>query len=447
MNMYRVFIRVFLAISIFFGSFSISISQNLDSQKYPEAVSQEKQLTLAELSHLKKQEIIDNTAKKNAETVKGSLKNAVSKIGNTSPEFADILSKKYFGVMIVQYVAGLLTLFIIFILTKYVLKFLFGKFDAVFVKSGSGGFANAFLNNIRKPLNLFAWAVGVYAAFIFILCDSAYMPLLYRFAGIFFWTAAFWLLSIIFDSIFMVLDARFKSKSDSGAVNLMIFLRRVVKISVIVVAILTILTSCGVNVNTIIASLGIGGMALAFASQDTIANFFGSVSIILDRPFIVGDWVKTSSCEGLVESIGFRSTRIRTFSKTIVTIPNSSLAKEAVENFTRMPARKVKQIIGLTYSTTPEQIQQILEILRLSVAKTEGVDSEHGVFVEFADFGASSLDISVIYYVKHIDAANFAATKRRVNLVIMREVAKLGLSFAFPSTSVYVESLPDKSSK
>ena len=88
-----------------------------------------------------------------------------------------------------------------------------------------------------------------------------------------------------------------------------------------------------------------------------------------------------------------------------------------------------------------------MEILRLSVAKTEGVDSEHGVFVEFADFGASSLDISVIYYVKHIDAANFAATKRRVNLVIMREVAKLGLSFAFPSTSVYVESLPDKSSK
>ena len=447
MHIYRILLRIFLALSIFLGSISPIFSKDANLQELPSDSRQEKQLTPEEISYQKKQEIIDNTAKKNAESVKGRLKIVVSKVGEISPNAADILSKKYFGVMLVQYMAGLLILLLTFILTKYILKFIFAKFDAAFVKSGSKGFANAFLKNVRKPLNLFAWAVGVYAAFVFILCDSNYVPLIYRVTGILFWSALFWLLSIIFDSVFTVLGAKFKSKSDSGTVNLMVFLKRVVKISVIVVAILTILTSCGVNVNTIIASLGIGGMALAFASQDTIANFFGSVSIILDRPFIVGDWVKTSSCEGLVESIGFRSTRIRTFSKTIVTIPNSSLAKEAVENFTRMPARKVKQVIGLTYSTTPDQIQQILEILRLSIAKTDGVDSEHGVFVEFADFGASSLDLSVIYYVKHIDAANFAATKRRVNLVIMREVSTLGLSFAFPSTSIYVESLPNKSSK
>ena len=243
---------------------------------------------------------------------------------------------------------------------------------------------------------------------------------------------------IVSDSLFGSIEAKLRRKSSGETASLLSFINRVIKIAVITIAILSALAHCGINVSTIVASLGIGGMALAFASQDTIANFFGSVSIILDRPFIVGDWVKTNSCEGTVEAIGFRSTRIRTFSKTLVTIPNSTLAKESVENFTKMPQRKVSQIVGLTYATSSAQLQKFLEDLRRIIPQVEGV-VEDSLTVEFSDFGASSLDVSVIYYSKQIDYSYFSATKRRVNFAIMDIVAENGLSFAFPSMSLYLE--------
>ncbi len=440
--------KTVLRLVLFAAIFSISpylcFSQGTAPANAAEAAETGKSLSQEELEYQKRQAIIDQNALQKAEQIKGRLKGVVGEVQKYSPQTADFLAKKYFGVMFIQYVASVFMLLATFVATKYFLRFLFARLDRMFRNSGSKSFAVAFLENLRKPLNLFAWALGVYVALVFILEDSGYVTLVSRVMGVFFWIALFWGVWIVCDSAFAAMECKFRSKSSAATVNLADFLRRVLKFFIVVVAFLSVLTSCGVNVNTIIASLGIGGMALAFASQDTIANFFGSVSIILDRPFMVGDWVKTSSCEGTVEAIGFRSTRIRTFSKTLVTIPNSSLAKEAVENFTKMPARKVMQTVGLTYSATPDQIESAMKNIREAISKSEGVDTEGGVYVEFAEFGASSLDLSVIYYVKHIDAANFAATKRRANLAIMRAVADMGLSFAFPSTSVYIESMPDK---
>lgn len=243
----------------------------------------------------------------------------------------------------------------------------------------------------------------------------------------------------------MLASRKMRNKS-SSAYSLMEFLRKVTKCVIVIIALLSILDNLGANVNAIMASLGIGGMALAFASQDTIANFFGSVSIIIDRPFNVGDWIKAQSFEGNVELIGFRSTRIRTFEKTLVTIPNSILAKESIENFTRMQRRKVIQTIGITYDSTPEQIEAVLPQLREALNNIENI-AKGDSRVDFWDFGASSIDIRVIYYTTSLDYDKFLKTKRQTNLAIMRTIYANGLSFAFPSTSVYVESLPKTENK
>ncbi len=320
---------------------------------------------------------------------------------------------------------------------RYLLSFLFLSIDKVFNK-GKVSFIASFAHRMKKPINMLAWVMGIYFSLVFLLTDASYIALFSRASAILFWGAIFWGVMILCDVSFEVAAKKLKTKSADSMANLFVFLNRVVKFFISIIAVLFVLNNCGVNVNTIVASLGIGGMALAFASQDTIANFFGSVSIILDRPFIVGDWIKTNSCEGIVEAIGFRSTRIRTFDKSLVTIPNSILAKDLIENFSKMPIRRSKQILGLTYSTTADQMEAFLPELRDTILSVDGVVKKTGVLVEFTGFGASSLDIELIFFTKETGGLH-KETVRNVNLAIMRLVEKHGLSFAFPSVSLYVE--------
>lgn len=407
--------------------------------KVESPTKEEKSLSAAELEHIVYQEKIDKSAINSAKKIKKILDTTISEVQKVSPQTADVLKKEFFGIATIQFVALTITLLLMLILARFLLKPTFDFLHNRAKKSGGESFASTFLDRLRMPIYMFVWTLGVYFALVFLLKDTTSITMTSRAVGILFWGAVFWTALLLCDAFFVTAARKFKKKSSSSTANLLQFLNRVVKFFIVVIAVLSLLTNCGVNVNTIIASLGIGGMALAFASQDTIANFFGSVSIILDRPFIIGDWVKTNACEGNVEAIGFRSTRIRTFEKTLVTIPNSILAKEAIENLSKMPVRRVKQTIGLTYSSTAEQIENLLPELRDRILATEGVHKKSDVIVEFLDFDASALNITITYYTINTDYTNHTATKRRVNFVIMRTIESLNLSFAFPSMSVYME--------
>ena len=387
-------------------------------------------------------EKMDKEALNHARNLRQKLEAYVEDLGKTSPKTVEFLRQRYFGVSVAQCVAALGILLTTVVVAKYGLNFVISRLSAFSAKTlGENAFMPTLLAQIRRPLNVIAAVLGIYFAATFLVHGTSNVILLSRAAGIVFWTAVFWCVGLISDTFFMSASKRLK-KSTATTANLLDFIRRVVKFFIYIIALLSILTNFGINVNTIIASLGIGGMALAFASQDTIANFFGSVSIILDRPFIVGDLVKTSSCEGTVEAIGFRSTRIRTAAKTLVTIPNSGLAKEAVENLSKRPSRKVAQTIGITYSATADDMEALMSDLRAKLPKIEGVAKNTGVSAEFSDFADSSLNIEIVYYTIKTDRANYMATRRRVNLEIMRIVAARGLSFAFPSMSMYVETMP-----
>ena len=407
-------------------------------QTSPATATEQKTLSEEEL-YQKQQAELDKQMVEKVDEIRGRLKKFVREVRKVSPATADFLVKDIFGIKVIQYLISLLILGIVFSLSKYVINFVFGRLLNLFAKTGKHSFATLFITKIKSPINVVAWVIAFYYMIAFLIKDPIAIAALARLLGIIFWGSACWGAMIVSDSLFGSLEAKLRKKSSGATASLLGFINRVVKIAIIMVAILSALSHCGINVNTIIASLGIGGMALAFASQDTIANFFGSVSIILDRPFIVGDWVKTPSIEGTVEAIGFRSTRVRTFDKTLITIPNSIMAKETIENFSKMPVRKVNQVLGFTYDSTPEQIDAVLPQLRERIIKIEGVSVKDGVFAEFLEFGASSLDIKLVYYTEQTSYAFYTTTKRKVNLEIMRIAQENNLSFAFPSVSVYTE--------
>lgn len=202
--------------------------------------------------------------------------------------------------------------------------------------------------------------------------------------------------------------------------------------------VLMVAQSLGADVKAFLAGLGIGGLAFALAAQDTLANVFGSVVVAVDQPFKIGEFVQIGSNAGAVEDIGLRSTRLRRADKALVVIPNKTVAAEPITNLSRFTQRRVEQVIGLTYSTKPDEMEALVEEIRRLILSHDQVDPT-SVIVQFRDFSASSLDIWMVYVVKDPDFLKHMQLRQKINLAIMREVDARGLSFAFPSQSVYLE--------
>lgn len=208
-----------------------------------------------------------------------------------------------------------------------------------------------------------------------------------------------------------------------------------------VVGVLMIAQSMGFNVRALLAGLGIGGLAFALAAQDTLANVFGSVVVAIDQPFRIGEFVRIGNFLGMVEDIGLRSTKLRALDKSLIVIPNRTVANEAVTNLARFTQRRVEQIISLTYDTTPAQMREIVaEIRRIIESKPEiNVPDTH---VYFRDYAGSSLDIWIVFVFKSPDFVPHMRIRQQINLEIMEAVLSRGLSFAFPTQTLHVASLP-----
>jgi len=216
------------------------------------------------------------------------------------------------------------------------------------------------------------------------------------------------------------------------------FIRKSLRVFIVAMALLMVVQNLGYSISGLLASLGIGGLAVALAAKDTLANIFGSIMILLDRPFGLGDWIKTGDLEGTVEEVGFRSTRIRTFAKTLITVPNSVIANQAINNYSRMPKRRIKLTIGLTYDTTPEQMRQAVEKIRELLRSHPAIHQEFWL-VNFTDFGASSLDIMVYCFTTTTVWGEYLDARQDLCLKIMDILEGMGLEIAFPSRTVYLE--------
>lgn len=213
-------------------------------------------------------------------------------------------------------------------------------------------------------------------------------------------------------------------------------IRRTVLGMIWFIGIVMALKNVGIDVGALIASLGIGGLAFALAAQDTIKNIFGGITIFTDRPFRIGDRIKVDGFDGFVEDIGVRSIRLRTLEKRLVTIPNYKVVEASIENITAEPMRRVMMTLGLTYDTAPEQMNEALSILKNMPKVIKEVDSKELVAV-FSDFSSYSLNLKFIYWVKK--SGDVMETPSKVNLEILEAFNSAGLSFAFPTQTVYID--------
>jgi MscS family membrane protein len=193
----------------------------------------------------------------------------------------------------------------------------------------------------------------------------------------------------------------------------------------------------GVNVIALTTGLGIGGLALAMASKESLENLLGSFTIFLDQPFLVGDTVTVGTVTGTVEKVGFRSTRIRTYDKSIVTLPNKLMIDAELDNLGMRPVRRVKFDVGLTYETSIEQIKNIVDDIQKMVDAHPKTNQDGKV--RFQEFGSSSLDIMIIYFVDSPSWDDLIDVKEDINYKIMEIVKKHNSDFAFPSTTVYLQ--------
>ena len=216
----------------------------------------------------------------------------------------------------------------------------------------------------------------------------------------------------------------------------------ILKAFIIAIGLLFILQNLDVDITSLIAGLGLGGLAFALAAQDSVRNFIGGITILADKPFQVGDWVLVGSIEGNVESIGFRSTRVRTFENSLVTIPNASITEAEVDNMGARRWRRYKTTLGIAYHTDPDRLQAFVEGIRAIILANPSMRHDY-YMVEFHNFGAASLNMLLYCF---IDAPSWRAELRVrtvLNLDIVRLAKELQVEFAFPTQTLHLAGTPE----
>jgi MscS family membrane protein len=217
----------------------------------------------------------------------------------------------------------------------------------------------------------------------------------------------------------------------------LIALAKLLRLSVVISAILVLLPTLGIQITALLAFGGVGGIAVGFAAQDLLANFFGGLMIYLDRPFAIGDWIRSPDreIEGTVETIGWRLTVVRTFDKRPLYIPNSVFNKLALENPSRMTNRRIKETIGIRYSDAAK-MGAIVEEVKAMLQSHEAIDTSHTLIVNFVSYSASSLDFFIYTFTKTTNWIEFHEIKQDVMLKIIDIVHKHGADFAFPTRTL-----------
>lgn len=316
---------------------------------------------------------------------------------------------------------------------------------------------------IKRPmlLTLIAYAIDICVSIAYY---PAPMPIKFaNFLTITFVVAVTWLILSVLNGYGMVLINELTKKS--GRKEVINLILKIIYFIIFVIALLIVLSKLGFNVSAIIASLGIGGLAVALATKDILANFFASVMLLFDNSFSQGDWIVCGDIEGTVVEIGLRKTTVRTFDNALIFVPNSKLASDPIRNWSRRKmGRRIRMLIGIKYSATTEQIKKCIEEIRRmliehpGIAKGDDMGSKKAgrydrgivsiddlagyksnLFVVVDEFADSSINILVYCFSKTIVWGEFLAVKEDVMMKIMDIVEANGLGFAFPSQSLYVE--------
>ncbi len=310
-------------------------------------------------------------------------------------------------------------------------------------KKTSTYYDNKIISALKGPLAFAFIVIGLHLFFILIFKETDTIKHILNTLVVY---TVFWAILSIVEALRSVMYHITGKFNQDLAKEMGDFILAILKILIMGIGLGAMLQVWGINVTALVASLGIGGLAFALAAKDTAANLFGSFSLLADKSIRIGEWIKVGTVEGTVENIGMRTTKVRSFQKSLITVPNSTLANTPIENFSRRGIRRIKMHIGLTYSTNSDQIKKIMTEIKEMLGEHEGISQNDSLMVNFDTFGDSSLNIFIYTFTKTADWAKYLEIKEDINLKIMKIVEDNGSSFAFPSQSIYVEQLPNGNS-
>lgn len=351
----------------------------------------------------------------------------------------DWMRNDLFGVEVWQFLA-LSTIFILGLIVRKVIQFLVKRrVSSLVARLGKQGVANL-VDTFASPGATLAMAVMLRVLYPQLRLPYGATMALNLSVRIMVVASVVWAAYRFVDVIAEVMTekaAKTESKLDDQLVPLV---RKALKIVTVIAGALAILQNLNVNVASLLAGLGIGGVAVALAAKDTVANFFGSIMIFVDKPFQIGDWVVIAGVEGVVEEVGFRSTRVRTFYNSLVTIPNAKFTEASIDNYGRRRYRRVFATLNLTYDTTPEQMQAFVEGVRAIIRANPHTRKDY-YEIHMSGFGAHSLSVMLYYFFEVPSWSDELRERHNVYLEILRLAKELGVEFALPTRTLHIESV------
>ncbi len=348
--------------------------------------------------------------------------------------FLDVWKEGISGVNISEIIIALI-IFIFFLFLRGVFsKFVIKRLEKYVLKT-TNKFDNSLVSSMEGPAKFFPIVLGFFVSTSYLSVEHGGIDLINRslITILIFWT---------FHQIIGPLSVVIKSVGGLLSKDLVNWIIKAIKILILILGAAAVLELWGIKIGPIIAGLGLFGVAVALGAQDLFKNLISGILVLVERRFQVGDWIFVEGViEGTVESIGFRSTVVRRFDKSLATIPNFQFAENAVINNTLTTNRRINWVIGLEYRTTSDQLKKIKEEIEQYIKKSELFSKTGDTFltVKIEQFAASSIDIRLICFTKTKHYLEWMSVKDTLALEIKTIVEKNKASFAFPSTSIYVE--------
>ncbi|MCF6244587.1 MAG: mechanosensitive ion channel family protein [Sulfurovum sp.] len=363
------------------------------------------------------------------------VQSALTPIYNAYP----FLSNTIMGIPFANLIAAIVIFIFFLVLRRFFTFIIIGSLQKL-AKYTTTYYDDKMISALKDPASFAFIVVGLHLFFALIFWETSIIKNILNTLIVF---VIFWAIIAIADAlrgIFHHTTARFHSDLSREMGD---FILKIVKILIAGVGLGAMLQVWGINVTALIASLGLGGLAIALAAKDTASNLFGSFALLADKSVRIGEWIKVGEVEGVVEAIGMRTTKIRSFEKSLITVPNQLVANTPIENFSRRGIRRIKMRIGLTYNTSSTQIQKIVNEIEFMLHNHEEISSKDTLLVNFESFGDSALNIFIYTFTSTANWDKYLNIREDIHFKIMQIVEENHASFAFPSQSVYVESLPN----
>ena len=351
--------------------------------------------------------------------------------------FFDVWNKGISGVNISEIVIALLIFLFFLFLRGIFSKFVIKRLEN-YVSKTTNNFDNSLVFSMEGPAKFFPIVLGFFVSTSYLTIESQAAEFLETINRSLITILIFW----TFHQIIGPLSVVIKSVGDLISRDLVNWIIKAIKVLIFILGVAAVLELWGIKIGPIIAGLGLFGVAVALGAQDLFKNLISGILVLVERRFQVGDWIFVEDViEGTVESIGFRSTVVRRFDKSLATIPNFQFAENAVINNTQITNRRISWIIGLEYRTTSEQLNKIKKEILDYIEKSEDFKKSGDTLlsVKIDQFAASSIDIKLICYTKTPYYKEWLNVKDKLAMQIKNIVENNKASFAFPSTSIYVE--------